>query len=182
MQKHICRMWWECKLLHVALVRWSATRYKTLKSVALSGHSSSATTPLSISFKRNQCTIILLLTTMSWHPPPAVGSCRRGRRLPGADVARHRFAFSGQACCPWSAASPPHSRCWGKCSAVETWQEIKRRPAQSSRVLGGSGHNPCSTVSPTHECPEFLPQFFLCVYFLVVHLAFTLSPPFLPVL
>lgn len=64
-----------------------------------------------------------LLTTTSWHPPPAVGSCRRGRRLPAADVAPRRSAFSGQACCPWSAASPPHSRCSGKCSAVQTWAE-----------------------------------------------------------
>lgn len=68
--------------------------------------------------------IIQALTTMSWHPPPAAGSCRRGRRPPAADVARLRVASSGQACCPWSAASAPHSRCcWGKCSAVETWEE-----------------------------------------------------------
>lgn len=67
--------------------------------------------------------IIRLLTTTSWHPPPASGSCRRGRRLPAADVGRHQLVFSGQACCPWSAASPSHSRCLGKCSAVETWVE-----------------------------------------------------------
>lgn len=65
--------------------------------------------------------IIRLLTTTSWHPPPVFGSCRRGRRLPAADVGRHQFAFCGQACCPWSAASPSHSRCLGKCSAEETW-------------------------------------------------------------
>lgn len=58
---------------------------------------------------------------MSWHLPPAVGSCRRGRRLPAENVARHRFAFSVVACCPWSAASPPRSRRWAKCSAAETW-------------------------------------------------------------
>lgn len=57
-----------------------------------------------------------LLTTTSSRPPSAVASCRQGRRQPTADVGRHRIVLSGQACCPWSAASTP-----GKCSAEETW-------------------------------------------------------------
>lgn len=73
--------------------------------------------------KKKCTTADWLLTTTSWHPLTAFASCRRGRRLPAADVGRHRCAFSGQAWCPWSAASPSCSRCLGKCSAVETWVE-----------------------------------------------------------
>lgn len=76
-----------------------------------------AVTLLTITF-RNQCKPVRnhLLTTTSSRPPSAVASCRQGRRQPTADVGRHRFVLSGQACCPWSAASTP-----GKCSAEETW-------------------------------------------------------------
>lgn len=76
-----------------------------------------AVTLLTITF-RNQCKPVRnhLLTTTSSRPPSAVASCRQGRRQPTADVGRHRFVLSGQAWCPWSAASTP-----GKCSAEETW-------------------------------------------------------------
>lgn len=131
--------------------------------MALQGHSSSAsyapphhwTHP---SKKINAPPVISQsLTTMSWHQPAAVGSCRRGRRLPAADVARHRLAFSGQACCPWSAASPPHSRRWAKCSAVEIWAKNKNKEASCS-VLPGVW---VWTQNPTHVCSVFLSQFSL---------------------
>lgn len=73
---------------------------ENLSTVALQGFHSPKTTR-NIPLKNKQTPVIIEgLTTMSWHLPPAVGSCRRGRRQPAADVARHRFAFSGQTCCP----------------------------------------------------------------------------------
>lgn len=134
-------------------------------------HSSFANTTLN----KNPPVIIELLTTMSWHLPPAVGSCRRGRRLPVVDVARHRFAFSGQACCPWSAASPPQSRCWGKCSAVETWTKniqlglsVWRQTPQQVRCR----------VQLNVCVLSFVPL--SLVSFPTVHLSFTLSSPLRP--
>lgn len=130
--------------------------------MALQGHSSHASNahaPLNISFKKEinaPPVISQSLTTMSWHPPAAVGSCRRGRRLPAADVAPHRLAFSGQACCPWSAASPPHSRRWAKCSAVEIWAKWMKNKEAFCSVLPGDW---VWTQSPTHVCSVFLPQF-----------------------
>lgn len=99
--------------------------------------------------------IVQLLTTMSWHPPPAVGSCRRGRRLPAADVGQHRFVFSGQACCPWSAASPPHAVFLGESAVLSRHGEENEEASQRSALLGL-----LVWTSQTHLCPVFCPSFF----------------------
>lgn len=79
---------------------------------------------------------------MSWHPPPAVGSCTPGRRLPEADAAGRRCASSGPAWCPWSAASPPHSRGFISGTVGGTRGEEERKKHRSPKVCLGQ-HPTC---------------------------------------